>query len=108
MIDGVRHWIERQQPRRHATALARRLPGIGLLLGALGGALYSAQSARHMIVPAEHDKLLVGALLTIIASMVGWLAGTMLAATAQAAGTGDRRVRNHEGGSSRGDGEPGV
>ena len=108
MPDRVRHWIERRFSRSHPAALVRQLPQIGWLMGALAGALYSAQSARHMIVPGEHDKLLVGALLTAIASLVGWLAGMMLALTAQAAETGDRRVRNHEGGSSRGDGEPGV
>jgi len=74
-------------------ALSRRAAGLGLIVGALAGAVYTIQSAPHMIVSADFDKLLVGALLSALGAVIGWLAGAMTALASPWTITGSRRAR---------------
>lgn len=78
MFAQVQRWVRRSAPGARAARFEILLPRLTLAAGAFGGAAYSAQSARHMIVAGPDDKLLVSALLTALAALVGWLAGLML------------------------------
>lgn len=51
---------------------------LGALVGAAGGALYTLDSRRHMVVPGAHDVLIVGVILSGIGAGAGWLAGHLL------------------------------
>ena len=91
-----------QPARAPAATIGRVIPRLGLIVGAIGGALYGAQSTRHMIVPGPYDKLIVGILLTCLAAIVGWLAGLMLVSSvdpADAAPAPPRRDAGHTAGS---------
>jgi 3-oxoacyl-(acyl-carrier-protein) synthase len=103
MGDPVRRQIARRLTKEQIERLRRSAPRYGMIVGALAGALYSIQSARHMIVSGAHDKLVVGVLLTLLASAAGWLAGLMLAPRAEAGAnsgpprTADKSSPPHEG-----------
>ena len=65
---------------RHTLGVhAARLPLLGLGLGALGGVLYTLQSAPHMVVEHPFDKPIVGLLLALLGAGIGWLTGILTA-----------------------------
>jgi hypothetical protein len=54
------------------------LPWIGLLAGALVGALVALASVHHMTVHGAIDRPLVVLLFSVLSSAVGWLAALSL------------------------------
>jgi hypothetical protein len=55
-----------------------RLTIIGLIGGAVAGALYLLQSAVHMTVRGSRDLYVICGILALLGAGIGWLAGAML------------------------------
>jgi hypothetical protein len=78
MLERLGNRLKRERAGGLVSRLRQRLPRVGLAGGGVAGALYAAQSSQHMIVDGTYDKLVVGALLSLLLALAGWLAGVIL------------------------------